>query len=106
MSLLSRIPSFLRNKFFIAGVAFLLWLLFFDRNDFFAQRERRRDLRDLQASKKQYQVQIEPERRFAENLRNDPATIERFARERYGMKRDNEDLFLVAEPKNSDAPAQ
>ncbi|GAB4092985.1 FtsB family cell division protein [Flaviaesturariibacter terrae] len=106
MSLLSRIPSFLRNKFFIAGVAFVLWLLFFDRNDFFVQRERRNELRSLQASKKQYQVQIDEERKFAENLRHDPATIERFARERYGMKRDNEDLFLVAEPKNSEPSAQ
>ncbi|RYY64411.1 MAG: septum formation initiator family protein [Chitinophagaceae bacterium] len=104
--MLRRIPSFLRNKFFIAGVAFVLWLLFFDRNDFFAQRERRRELRELQTSKKQYQDQIGKERQFAENLRNDPATIERFARERYGMKRDNEDLFLIAEPKNSDDPAQ
>lgn len=106
MSPLRRIPSFLRNKFFIAGVAFVLWLLFFDRNDFFAQRERRQELRSLQASKKQYQDQIGQERKFADNLRHDPATIERFARERYGMKRDNEDLFVVPEPKNSEPSAQ
>jgi cell division protein DivIC len=106
MTLFHRIPSFLRNKFFIAGLGFLVWLLFFDRNDFFIQRERRAELSDLQASKKHYQEQIAKERRFADNLRHDPATIERFARERYGMKRDNEDLFLVPGAKNSETSAQ
>ncbi|TCJ18753.1 septum formation initiator family protein [Flaviaesturariibacter flavus] len=106
MKAIRRIPPFLRNKFFIAGVGFLVWLLFFDRNDFFIQRERRAELRALQASKKHYQQQIDQERKFADNLRNDPATIERFARERYGMKRENEDLFLVPGAKNSEPSAQ
>jgi len=104
MKLLQQIPTLLRNKFLIAAAAFLVWLLFFDRNDFFTQQERRRELRELQAGKKHFQEQIEKERRFAENLRNDPATIERFARERYLMKRENEDLFLV--PEKEEAPKQ
>ncbi|RYY98917.1 MAG: septum formation initiator family protein [Chitinophagaceae bacterium] len=106
MNPLKRIPSFLRNKFFIAGLAFVGWLLFFDRNDYFTQQDRRRELYSLQAAKKNYQQQIDTERRFAENLRHDPATIERLAREKYGMKRDNEDLFLVPPPKNSEQSAQ
>jgi cell division protein DivIC len=106
MKLFRRIPSFLRNKFFIAGLGFVVWLLFFDRNDYFIQRERRTELQSLQTSKKHYQEQIDQERQFAENLRHDPATIERFARERYGMKRDNEDLFLVPGAKNTEPAAQ
>jgi cell division protein DivIC len=106
MSFLRRIPSFFRSKFLIAGVCFVAWLLFFDKNDFFTQQDRRGELRALQTSKRHYQKQIEQERQFAENLRNDPATIERFAREQYRMKRDNEDLFLVPDPKNSEASAQ
>jgi cell division protein FtsB len=95
MKLLSHIPSFLRNKFFIATVAFASWLLFFDRNDFFAQRERQAELTALQKSKAYYTKEIAAERKFAQDLKNDPATIEKFAREKYGMKRDNEDLFLI-----------
>lgn len=106
MTLFHRIPRFLRNKFFVAGVSFMVWLLFFDRNDYFIQRDRRAELAGLQLSKKQYQDQIAKERKFADDLRNDPATIERFARERYGMKRDNEDLFLVPDSKNSEPSAQ
>jgi cell division protein DivIC len=86
---------FLKNKFVIAAVAFTAWLLFFDKNDFFVQKERRCELRELQASKAYYQGEIAAERKFAEELKTNPATIEKFAREKYGMKRDNEDLFLV-----------
>jgi cell division protein DivIC len=104
MKLLSSFPSFLRNKFFIATVAFVAWLLFFDRNDFFAQQDRRQELKALQESKSYYVKEIEKERKFADNLKNDPATIEKFAREKYGMKRDNEDLFLVVPPARAEKP--
>jgi cell division protein DivIC len=95
-------PKFLRSKFFIAGVGFTAWLLFFDKNDFFAQRERRQELRALQESKKHYLSEIKKEKEFAENLKNDPATIEKFAREKYGMKRDNEDLFIIRKAGNGE----
>jgi cell division protein FtsB len=95
MKLLSHIPSFLRNKFFIATVCFGVWILFFDKNDFFVQQERRNELKALEQSKAYYQAEIKAERKFAQDLKTDPATIEKFAREKYGMKRDNEDLFLI-----------
>jgi cell division protein FtsB len=98
------IPKFLRNKFFLAAVGFTAWLLFFDKNDFFAQRERRQELRALQESKRHYQTEIKKEKEFAENLKNDPATIEKFAREKYGMKRDNEDLFLIRKAGEGEKP--
>jgi cell division protein DivIC len=101
---LSSFPSFLRNKFFIASLAFAAWVLFFDHNDYFSQRERRQELKALQESKKYYVDEIEKERKFADNLKNDPATIEKFAREKYGMKRDNEDLFIVRPAQNSEKP--
>jgi len=97
---ISFIPSFLRNKFLIAGVAFVVWMLFFDRNDFFAQRELRNELRKLDKSKAFFVEQIQQERTFSEELKNNPATIEKFARERYFMKRDGEDLFIIQPAEN------
>jgi cell division protein DivIC len=104
MKLLSGIPSFLRNKYFVAATMFAVWVLFFDRNDFFAQRERQAELHTLQQSKSWYLQQIKEERRFAEDLKSNPATIEKFAREKYGMKRDNEDLFLIQTPSSTEKP--
>ena len=104
MKLLSGIPSFLRNKYFISATLFAAWVLFFDRNDFFAQRERQAELHNLQKSKAWYVKEIQEERRFAEDLKSNPATIEKFAREKYGMKRDNEDLYLIQPASSAEKP--
>ena len=100
MKILRLIPSFLRNKFLVAVTAFAVWMLFFDKNDLFAQLERRHELHELDKSKDYFTEQIEQERRFSEELKHDPATIEKFAREKYFMKRDGEDLFLVEPAEN------
>ena len=95
MKLFSYIPSFLKDKFFLAAAGFAVWLLFFDRNDILTQMDRVEELKSLQKSKKYYTEQIAQERKISEELQSDPATIEKFAREKYMMKRDNEDLFII-----------
>lgn len=95
MKFFSYIPSFFKNKFLLASIAFLVWMLFFDRNDFFTQAERKKELRSLQESKKYYTEQITQERKISEELKSNPATIEKYAREKYLMKRDNEDVFII-----------
>ena len=95
MKLLAQLPTWLRNKFFIAFAAFTIWMLFFDERDVFTMRHHRQELRELQQSKRYYTEQINQERTELENLKNNPATLEKYARERYYMKRDNEDLFLI-----------
>ena len=102
MKLLTRIPAWLRNKYFIAFAAFCVVILFLDKNDIFTQLERRRELHKLEKSRDYYNTQISTERKELEALKSNPATLERYAREKYLMKRDNEDLFLVPEkPDNS-----
>lgn len=58
-------------------------------------RHHRQELKELQQSKKYYTEQINQERTELESLKNNPATLEKYAREKYYMKRDNEDLFLI-----------
>lgn len=94
---LSVIPSWLRNKFFVAFAAFAVWMLFFDEKDVFTMRHHRQELRELQQSKRYYTDQISKEKTELENLKNNPVILEKFAREKYYMKRDNEDLFLIPE---------
>lgn len=97
MKLLTHIPSWLRNKYLIAFGVFAAIMLFFDKNDLFTQSARARQLRELQESKQYYTDQINAEREELQQLRSNPATLERYAREKYLMKRDNEDLFIVPE---------
>ncbi len=95
MKLLQSIPSFLRNKFLLTTVAFCVWMVFFDKDDLLIQKQRSNELKDLQESKVYFKEQIEKERKFSEDLKTSPATIEKFAREKYLMKKDFEDLYLI-----------
>lgn len=95
MKLFTQIPAWLRNKFFIAFAAFAVWMLFFDGNDLFTKQHRDKELRDLQWSKEYYTDQLNKEKTELEKLKNNPSTLEKYAREKYYMKRDNEDLFLI-----------
>jgi cell division protein FtsB len=59
--------------------------------------EHRRELKDLQASKAWYQSQNAMLEAESEQLKTNPAVVEKYAREKYLMKRDNEDIFIVPE---------
>jgi cell division protein FtsB len=97
MKLLNLIPAWLKNKYFLSASAFIVWILFFDPRDVFTQIEHRRELKELQASRSWYQKEIAKESIEAEQLKTNPATIEKYARENYLMKRDNEDIFIIPE---------
>ncbi len=101
MKLLIHIPAWLKNKFFISLAAFAVWMLFFDERDVFTMSHHRQELRELQQSKKYYTDQINKEKTELEKLKNNPATLEKYAREKYYMKRDNEELFLVPEKQDN-----
>ena len=76
-------------------------MLFFDKNDFFSQQERSNELKELQQSKEYYTKELAAERKELEQLKTNPATLEKYAREKYLMKRENEDLFVLPEkPEN------
>lgn len=101
MRLLTHIPAWLKNKYFIALAAFAVIMLFLDKNDIFTSMARNRELRELEQSKEYFTKQIATERKDLEALKNDPAALERYAREKYLMKGDNEDLFLLSEKPES-----
>ncbi len=70
-------------------------MLFFDPRDLYSQVSRSRELRQLEESRSYYQHQISVETTELQELRSNPATLEKYAREKYLMKKDNEDLFIV-----------
>jgi cell division protein DivIC len=102
MKLLTHIPSWIKNKFFIAIAVFVFVILFFDKNDLFTQMDRNRQLRELLESKQYFTNQIATEQAILDKMKTNPATLEQYAREKYLMKRDNADLFII--PENSPDP--
>lgn len=94
---MERFLGAIRNKYFIAVVAFTVWMLFFDRNDVATQYGYYSQLKGLKAEKAFYTSEIERMTDAIEGLENDPKEQERVARERYQMKKDNEDVFVIVE---------
>ena len=93
--MLKQIAKILTNKYFLAGAFFLVWMLFIDQRDFFQQRERKAELAKLHEKKKYYQEEISKARKTLNDLQSNPAALEQFARERYLMKKDGEDIFTL-----------
>jgi len=82
------------NRYFLVFTGFVVWMLFFDQRDFFQQKERRAELNKLEAAKKYYQDEIDQTKKQLNNLQNNPAAIEKYARERYLLRREGEEVFL------------
>lgn len=83
------------NKYLITGIAFAVWMAFFDRNDLILQLKRVHELSKLQESEEVMSLQISDTRQELQLLKTNPETLEKYAREKYLMKKDNEDLFIV-----------
>ena len=96
-----KILPVLTNPYFIVALGFAIWMLFFDQRDFFQQKERAAELNKLESAKKYYQDEISKTKKQLENLQNNPAAIEKFARERYLLKRDGEEVYLFEDSNTS-----
>ncbi|MBC7851161.1 MAG: septum formation initiator family protein [Chitinophagaceae bacterium] len=86
---------FFKNKYLLTGLAFAAWLLFFDDRDLVTTMKHHQELKQLQQSRDHYTSEVKKTNEELEQLKNDPATLEKYAREKYRMKKDNEDLFIV-----------
>ena len=98
MKIISGIFSVLKNKYVIAVAFFVVWMLFFDVKDVSLILSRREKLKDLQESEQHLNGQIAETRKELDLLKTSAQTIEKYAREKYLMKKDNEDLFIVNTP--------
>lgn len=87
-----------RHRYWVVVLAAALWLAFFDRYNLRSQLKMSQLLGKLEADRDRYVADIEEARRQSEELSTDPGTLERIARERYLMKRSDEDLFIVVDP--------
>ena len=79
----------------LAITAFAVWITFFDESNLFVQRQRTKELNDLNKKIEYYKSQVDQTRQELKSLQNDPAILEKYAREKYFMKRDNEEVFIV-----------
>jgi cell division protein FtsB len=84
----------LKNKYLLSIVLIVVWLVFFDKNDVFTQYDLIKKCRKLNAEREYYLREITNNKIELEELRANSKTLETFAREKYLMKKENEDLFV------------
>ena len=90
----------MKNKYILFLFVFVIWMSFFDKNDFVTQYLQRSNLEQMRQDKLFYQSEIDKNRKEIDGLNNDPKKLEKFAREKYLMKRENEDVFVIVESKD------
>jgi len=95
MKILSHLPPWLKNKYLLSGLIFLVYIAFIDDRDLLANYHRHQQLKELEKSAAYYEQEIEKTKSELNQLKTDAATLEKYAREKYMMKRDNEDLYII-----------
>jgi hypothetical protein len=95
--ILDQVPAPLRNKYFLVLVIFFAWMIFFDRHDFLTQFQLQRSVNKMEREKEEYTEKIEQAKKDRLDLE---VNKEKFAREKYYMKKNNEDVFIMEEATN------
>src|SRR4051812_9484073 len=96
---ISKLPWWITNPICIASFLFMGWMLFMDDNNFLNQYRKHSELSALLEKRDFYVQQIKKTNKEFFELTTNPATQEKFAREHYRMKRDNEDVFVIVPEK-------
>ena len=84
----------LTNTFVLIFTPFLIWMLFFDENSYMVHRKFNQEIKDLESTISFYQMKIAEDKATIDKL-GDSLQLERFAREQYLMKKENEDIYIV-----------
>ena len=97
-----RFLNLFRNKYFLVTAAFAVWMVFFDRNDLFSQHEYHQQVSKLKQERDFYKKETVKVHQDLDELTSNKEKLEKFAREKYLMKRDNEDVFVIVPEKKKD----
>jgi cell division protein FtsB len=93
--------KYLHNKYFYTALLFALWVLFFDQESMIEQYRLSDTLNDLNNQKEYYQIEIAKTDEAIKTLENDSVSLEKYAREKYYMKKSNEDVYVIVRNKDN-----
>lgn len=86
--------KFLGSRYTLVLLFFLVWMIFLDNYSYFDHRILDKQINELQDNKKYYKDEIAKDKKSIKNL-NNPGETEKYAREKYYMKRDSEDVYII-----------
>ncbi len=86
-----------RNKYVLAFLFFFVWILFFDEHSLVQHYRNLQKLEQLEEQTEYYKAKIEADKRKLHELQTNDENLEKFAREQFQMKKENEDVFIIVE---------
>ena len=91
---LKKVLSPLKNIFLLVTIIFIVWMLFFDANSWLIHKELNNEIDALNTKKEFYESEIKSDEKEIKILQT-PDGIEKYAREKYNMKKENEDIYII-----------
>tara|TARA_B100001758_G_scaffold247890_1_gene268261 strand:+ start:4105 stop:4413 length:309 start_codon:yes stop_codon:yes gene_type:complete len=95
LNVINKIPKPLKNKYILTLVFFIFWIIFIDDYNLIKQHQLQKNVNELEYQKEYYISEISKDSTKLYHLQNTKKEQERFAREKFLMKKDNEDVFII-----------
>ncbi len=89
-----KIIKWITNKYILVLLFFLVWMLFLDNYSYLDHRVLNKQINELEDNKNYYKQEIIKDKKSIHELKN-PENIEKYAREKYFMKKDSEDIYII-----------
>jgi len=96
-NIINKIPKPLKNKYILTLILFIFWIVFLDDYNLINQNQMKDTVNELKVQKEFYMTEIKNDSTELSKLKNDTEEQEKFAREKFLMKKDNEDIFIIRE---------
>ncbi len=90
-----KIPKILKNRYILVMIAFVVYVTFFDAHDLISQIQIKWKLHKINEQKEYLETELQDAKVQTEELTTNKEMLEKFAREQYRMKRENEDVFVI-----------
>ena len=92
---IKKLLPLLKNKFFLAAFAFIVWITLFDQNNLIERYQLSKELNQIEKDRAYYLEKIKEDAARLKELQTNDENLEKFAREQYFMKKENEDVFVI-----------
>ena len=92
--MINKIPNWLKNRYAASILFFIGYVSFFDQNNIMTLYTYNSQLKSLESEKEYFNIVIEKTSNELYDLTQNPATLEKFARENYFMRKENEEVFV------------
>jgi len=90
----NRLLKLIKSTYGVIIILFIIWMIFFDSNSFIIHNDLNNDINELDNQKSYYEKEITKDNIELQLIQSDSG-LEKYAREKLFMKKDNEEIFMI-----------